>query len=309
MNCPHHFQIFLERPRSYRELPLRIAENATVYRFEKAGELNGLLRVRALTQDDSHIFVRHAQIAEEIDRILDLAVAVYKTFGFTNYRARISVRDPKSPDKYMGDPKTWDKAENALVDAVKKRDIPYFVGEGEAAFYGPKIDIMVKDAIGREWQLTTCQLDFVQPENFSMSYIGEDGKEEKPAVLHVAILGSFDRFLAVLIEHFAGAFPLWLSPIQIGIIPIAERHLEAAQKAAEELRKQGFRVVIDDKNDTMQAKIRSLTLQKVPYLGIIGDREADSGLISVRTRSGEDLKAMSLEALALRLKEEIEHKH
>jgi threonyl-tRNA synthetase len=308
MNCPHHFQIYLERPRSYRELPLRIAENATVYRFEKAGELNGLLRVRALTQDDSHIFVRHNQIAEEIDRILDLAVMIYKTFGFSDYRARISVRDPKTPEKYMGVPESWDKAEAALVEAVKKRDIPYFVGEGEAAFYGPKIDIMVRDAIGREWQLTTCQLDFVQPENFSMNYVNEEGKEEKPAVLHVAILGSFDRFLAVLIEHFAGAYPLWLSPVQVGIIPIAERHQEAAKKAAEILREQGLRVVIDDKNDTMQAKIRTLTLQKVPFMGIIGDREADSGSISVRTRAGEDLKAMSLEALTLRLKEEIEHK-
>ncbi len=307
MNCPHHFQVYLERPRSYRELPFRIAENATVYRFEKAGELNGLLRVRSLTQDDSHIFVRHAQIAEEIDRILDLAVMIYKTFGFSDYRARISVRDPKTPDKYMGIPETWDKAEAALVDAVKKRDIPHFVGEGEAAFYGPKIDIMVRDAIGREWQLTTCQLDFVQPENFSMTYINEEGKEEKPAVLHVAILGSFDRFLAVLIEHYAGAFPLWLSPVQVGIIPIAERHLPAALKAAESLKAQGLRVMVDDKNDTMQAKIRNLTLQKVPFMGIIGDREADSGSISVRTRTGEDLKAMSLEKLVILLKKELEH--
>jgi threonyl-tRNA synthetase len=307
MNCPHHFQIYLERPRSYRELPLRIAENATVYRFEKQGELNGLLRVRALTQDDSHIFVRHSQIAEEIDRILDLAVHIYKTFGFSDYRARISVRDPKHPDKYMGLPENWDQAEAALVDAVKKRDIPYFVGEGEAAFYGPKIDIMVRDAIGREWQLTTCQLDFVQPENFSMRYIGEEGKEEKPAVLHVAILGSFDRFLAVLIEHYGGAYPLWLSPVQVGVIPIAERHHAAAHKAAEVLRAKGLRVTVDDRHDTMQAKIRDLTLQKVPYLGIIGDREADSGLVSVRTRTGEDLKAMSLEALADRLVNALEH--
>jgi threonyl-tRNA synthetase len=307
MNCPHHFQIYLERPRSYRELPLRLAENATVYRFEKQGELNGLLRVRALTQDDSHIFVRHSQIAQEIDRILDLAVYIYKTFGFSDYRARISVRDPKHPDKYMGLPENWQQAEDALVAAVKKRDIPYFVGEGEAAFYGPKIDIMVRDAIGREWQLTTCQLDFVQPENFSMHYIGEEGKEEKPAVLHVAILGSFDRFLAVLIEHYGGAYPLWLSPVQVGIIPIAERHQEAAHKAAEALRTRGLRVNVDDRHDTMQAKIRDLTLQKVPYLGIIGDREADSGSVSVRTRTGEDLKAMSLEALADRLVNEIEH--
>lgn len=307
MNCPHHFQIYNERPRSYRELPLRIAENATVYRFEKAGEVNGLLRVRALTQDDSHIFVRHAQIADEIDRILDLTLFVYKTFGFKDFRARISIRDPKNPDKYMGDPKNWDRAEQALVDATKKRDLPYFVGEGEAAFYGPKIDIVVKDAMGRQWQLTTCQLDFVQPENFTLRYINEEGKEDKPAVLHVAILGAVDRFLAILIEHFGGAFPLWLSPVQVGIIPIAERHQEAAKKVADALMGLGIRVQVEDKNGSMQAKIRTLTLQKVPYLGIIGDREAESGGVSVRTRTGEDLKAMSLESFASRLKDEIEH--
>jgi threonyl-tRNA synthetase len=308
MNCPHHFQIFLERPRSYRELPLRIAENATVYRFEKQGELNGLLRVRSLTQDDSHIFVRHAQIAEEIDRILDLAVMIYKTFGFSQYRARISVRDPKNPDKYMGNPQSWDAAEHALVDAVKKRDMPHFVGEGEAAFYGPKIDIMVKDALGREWQLTTCQLDFVQPENFDMNYINDEGKQERPAVLHVAILGSYDRFLGILIEHYAGIYPVWLAPLQIALIPIAERHAEAAQKAAQLLKEKGIRVTVDDRNESMQAKIRDNTLQKVPYLGIIGDREASSGSIAVRTCKGEDLKAMSLEDFLIRIGNEIEHK-
>ncbi len=308
MNCPHHFQIYLERPRSYRELPLRIAENATVYRFEKAGELNGLLRVRALTQDDSHIFVRYNQIADEIDRILDLAVMIYKTFGFSEYRARISIRDPKTPEKYLGNPESWDKAEQALIEAVKKRDMPHFVGEGEAAFYGPKIDIMVKDALGREWQLTTCQLDFVQPENFDMNYINEEGKQERPAVLHVAILGSYDRFLAILIEHYAGAFPVWLAPIQCVIIPIAERHNEAAQKVAEALKRQGLRVEIDDRSESMQAKIRYHTLQKAPYMGIIGDKEVQNGTMSVRTRSGEDLKALSIEEFLRRLQNEIEHK-
>ena len=179
MNCPHHFQIYNEKPRSYRDLPLRIAENATVYRFEKAGEVNGLLRVRALTQDDSHLFIRHTQIASEIDNILDLTLMIYETFGFKDFKARISTRDPKSPDKYMGGTKNWDDAEKALVDAAKRHDLPHFIGEGEAAFYGPKIDMMVKDALGREWQLTTCQLDFVQPENFNLSYINEEGKSEK----------------------------------------------------------------------------------------------------------------------------------
>jgi threonyl-tRNA synthetase len=306
MNCPHHFQIYNERPRSWRDMPLRIAENATVYRYEKAGEVNGLLRVRALTQDDSHIFVRHAQIAEEIDRILDLALFVYKTFGFKDFKARVSTRDPKDFSKYLGEPKNWDMAEAALIDAVKRRKIEYFVGEGEAAFYGPKIDIVVRDAIGREWQLTTCQLDFVQPENFTLRYINEEGKEEAPAVLHVAILGSVDRFLAILIEHYAGAFPLWLAPVQVTLIPIAERHAKAARMAQEALLEAGIRVHLDDRSDTMQAKIREATLQKVPYMGIIGDREAANGDIAVRTRTGEDLKAQPLRQFLSRLQDEIE---
>jgi threonyl-tRNA synthetase len=308
MNCPHHFQIFLERPRSYRELPLRIAENATVYRFEKAGELNGLLRVRALTQDDSHIFVRHSQIADEIDRLLELTLMVYKTFGFKEYRARISTRDLKKQDKYMGNPDSWDKAEKALVDAVKRRDIEHFVGVGEAAFYGPKIDIVVKDSLGREWQLTTIQLDFVQPENFNMNIINEEGKEERPAVLHVAILGSVDRFLGILIEQFAGIFPLWLNPVQVAIVPIAERHSEAGNAVKERLMKEGIRTVVDNRSEPMQAKIRDHTLQKVPYLGIIGDKETSSNAVSVRTRDGRDLKSMSNEDFVSLLKDEIEHK-
>lgn len=307
MNCPHHFQIYLERPRSYRELPLRIAENATVYRFEKAGELNGLLRVRALTQDDTHTFVRHSQIADEIDRILDLAIKIFETFGFTDYRARISVRDPATPEKYMGDPKNWDIAEKALIDAVKRHDINHFVGVGEAAFYGPKIDIVVKDALGREWQLTTCQLDFVQPENFDMSYVDEAGANVRPAVLHVAILGSYDRFLAILIEHFAGAFPLWLSPVQVALIPISERHVQAAQAVALKLRAAGLRVVVDDKSEPMGAKIRFHTLQKVPFMGIIGDKEMEGNKISIRSRKGEDLKNHTLEAFLSLLTNELEH--
>ncbi len=308
MNCPHHFQIYNERPRSYRELPLRIAENATVYRYEKAGEINGLLRVRSLTQDDSHIFVRHDQIAEEIDKILDLAMYVYKTFGFSDFKARISVRDPQNPGKYMGEPKNWDRAENALVDAVKKRNMPHFIGEGEAAFYGPKIDIVVKDALRREWQLTTCQLDFVQPENFTLRYIDEQGKEDRPAVLHVAILGSVDRFMAILIEHYGGAFPLWLSPIQTVVIPIAERHNQAAEAIVTTLKKAGIRAEADTRSQPMQAKVRDHTLQKVPYLAIIGDTEVNSNTVSVRTRRGENLKDIVLDDFLSKLENEIETK-
>ncbi len=308
MNCPHHFQIYLERPRSYRELPLRISENATVYRYEKAGELNGLLRVRALTQDDSHTFVRHDQIPEEIDRILDLAVSVFQIFGFHDFRSRVSIRDKKRPGKYLGKPESWDKAEQALIDGVAKRKLPYFISEGEAAFYGPKIDLMVKDAIGREWQLTTVQLDFNQPENFDLSYVDEKGKMERPAVLHIAILGSFDRFLAILVEQYAGNFPLWLAPVQLALVPIAERHNRAAFDAAEKLRSVGIRVEVDDRNERMEAKIRDSSLQKVPYLGIIGDKEVENQTISVRKHNGEDLKSMSVEELLRKLTSEIESK-
>ncbi len=308
MNCPHHFQIYNERPRSYRELPLRLAENATVYRNEKQGELNGLLRVRSLTQDDTHTFVRHEQIAEEIDRILELAVHIFKTFGFTEYRARVSTRDPETPDKYLGRQESWNIAEKALKQAITKQNIPYFVGIGEAAFYGPKIDIMVKDALGREWQLTTVQLDFNQPENFNMTYIDQTGKEVRPAVLHIAILGSFDRFLAILIEQYAGAFPLWLAPVQLSIIPIAERHVEAAKSFAKQFKDAGIRVELNDKNEPMGAKIREATLQKIPFMAIIGDREMADNSVSVRTRSGEDLKAISLSDFINRLSNDIEHK-
>lgn len=308
MNCPHHFQIYNERPRSYRELPLRIAENACVYRFEKAGEINGLLRVRSLTQDDSHIFVRHSQIAEEIDRILDLAMHVYKTFGFSDFSARVSVRDPQNPDKYLGEPKNWDIAEKALIDAVQKRGMPNFIGEGEAAFYGPKIDIVVKDALGREWQLTTCQLDFVQPENFTLRYIDEHGKEEKPAVLHVAIMGSVDRFMAILIEHYGGAFPLWLAPVQTVVVPISEKHNAAAETLLNKLKAAGIRAEADTRNQPMQAKVRDHTLQKIPYLAIIGDTEVNGNTVSVRTRHGENLKEQHLDDFLAKLKTEIETK-
>lgn len=308
MNCPHHFQIYLHQSRSYRELPLRIAENATVYRNEKAGELAGLLRVRSLTQDDTHTFVRHNQISEEIDRILELATTIFRTFGFSDYKARVSLRDKNQPEKYLGKPDVWDKAEKALVEAVERNHIDSYIGEGEAAFYGPKIDIVVKDAIGREWQLTTIQLDFNQPENFDMNYINEKGETERPAVIHIAILGSFERFLAILIEHYAGAFPLWLSPTHVGIIPIAERHHAQAQKIRDFLTSHAIRTELDDRNITMQTKVRDYALQKVPYMAIIGDTEVQNGTVSIRARHGEDLKGIRLDDFLSRLQQEIEHK-
>jgi len=308
MNCPHHFQVYLSRPRSYRELPMRIAENGTVYRYEKSGEVNGLLRVRSLTIDDTHTFLRHNQIAQELDNVLDLVETVFKTFGFPQYRARISVRDPHDKKKYIGSEENWKSAENALIEAVKRRKIKHSIGVGEAAFYGPKIDVMVKDSLDREWQLSTCQLDFNQPENFSMTYINEHGEKETPAILHIAILGSIERFLGILIEHYAGAFPLWLAPVGMVIIPIAERHVEAAKKIADKLKEAEIRVEVDDRNEPMGAKIRDATLQKTPYMGIIGDKEIESNALSVRTRSGEDLKIMMLDDVARKLQDEIETK-
>lgn len=308
MNCPHHFQIYLDRPRSYRELPFRIAENGTCYRYEKSGVLNGLLRVRSVTIDDTHTFIRYQNTFDEINRVLQLVLEVFKTFGFTDYKARISVRDPANPNKFLGDSQHWDRAEEALKRGAKHLDIPYEIGEGEAAFYGPKIDMMVKDSLGRQWQLSTIQLDYNQPENFDMTYIDEHGQKQRPAILHIAVLGSIERFMGVLIEHLAGAFPLWLAPVQVMLIPIAERHIQAAQKVRDVLIGRGLRVEVDDRNETMQAKIRATTLQKVPYMGIMGDTEATTNELSVRTRSGQDLKSMSLEQFVARLTEEIEHK-
>ncbi len=308
MNCPHHFQVYLNTPRSYRELPMRIAENGTVYRYEKSGEVNGLLRVRALTIDDTHTFLRHSQIAEELNNVLELVETMLRTFGFTHYRAQISVRDPNNKSKYLGNEKTWQEAEAALISAAQKRHISSKVVPGEAAFYGPKIDVMVNDSLKREWQLSTCQLDFIQPENFNMSYINERGKKERPAILHIAILGSIERFMGILIEHYGGAFPVWLSPVQLMVIPISERHIEKTLKAVKYFTSLGIRAELDDRNIPMQSKVRDATLQKVPYMGIMGDREVASGEIAVRTRSGKDLKSMPLDTFRNQIIDEIEHK-
>lgn len=304
MNCPHHFQIYNETPHSYRDLPLRLAENATVYRYEKAGEVNGLLRVRSLTQDDTHTFVRHNQISEEIDRIIELVKLTYSTFGFKDYQARISVRDKKNPDKYLGKPTVWDDAESALEEAVKRHDIPYFIGEGEAAFYGPKIDMMVKDALGRQWQLTTVQLDFNQPENFDMSYVDEKGEKERPAVLHIAILGSIDRFLGILIEHYSGAFPLWLSPTQLTLLPISEHELDYARRVAKSLRTEGLRIEVDESNSTLGKKMVKARELKVPYMAILGKQEVENQTITLKNRAGEQF-TLTLDETVAKLRQEV----
>lgn len=303
MNCPHHFEMYRSEPHSYRDLPLRYAENTVVYRNEKSGEVNGLLRVRALTQDDTHHFVRHDQIAAEIQMILGLMKTVYEKFGFTKYRARVSTRDAKNPDKYFGDDKLWKLAEKTLVEQVEKWGAPYFVKEGEAAFYGPKIDIMLEDAIGREWQLTTVQLDFTQPENFDLTYTGEDGKPQRPAVLHVAIYGSFERFMAILIEHFAGAFPVWLAPVQTAVIPIAPAaHDDYAQEVVAVLKAAGMRVELRNENESLGKRIRAAELYKIPAMLVLGDKEKADRTVAIRWYGDRAQKVIELDALVETLK-------
>ena len=297
MNCPHHFEMYKAEPHSYREFPLRYAENTVVYRNEKSGEVNGLFRVRAVTQDDTHHFVRHDQIGSEIDMILGLTKVVYEKFGFKNFRARVSVRDPEKPEKYFGDDALWKLAEANLVDGVQRWGAEYFIGEGEAAFYGPKIDIMVEDALGREWQLTTVQLDFTQPENFDLTYTGEDGKSHRPAVLHVAIFGSLERFMGIIIEHFGGAFPGWLAPVQVRILPVSDQFLPYANEVLEQLRTRGVRVEIDNAAETLGKKIRNAEHMRIPYMVVIGEKETSERNVAVRDYATKEQKAMSVEEL------------
>lgn len=304
MNCPHHFQLFAARPHSYRDLPLRLAENTTVYRNEKSGELNGLLRVKSITQDDTHHFVRRDQIQGEIEMVIGLMKEVYAVFGFTEFKVQISLRDPQKLEKYFGQNELWKQAEQILVDAVKTWGVEYVATEGEAAFYGPKIDIMVKDAIGRLWQLNTVQLDFWQAENFDLSYTAEDGSNQRPAVLHVAILGSFERFLGVLIEHYAGKWALWIAPVQVKLLPIADRHVEAAQGVANELKKAGYRVELDDRQESVGKKIRAAQLEQVPYMLVLGDKEIESNQVAVRHRDTGDLGVMGVDKFMKKLQSE-----
>lgn len=308
MNCPHHFELFNAQPHSYRDLPIRYAENTTVYRNEKSGELSGLFRVKALTQDDTHHFVRHDQIASEIEMILDLMDSVYKAFGFSDFLVQVSVRDPKNKKKYFGSDSLWKKSEDILIEAVKKWNKPFIVEKGEAAFYGPKIDIMVKDAIGRRWQLTTVQLDFNQPENFDLHYIGEDGKSHRPAVLHVAILGSLERFLGVLIEHFAGVFPAWLAPIQVRVLAVSEKQKDYAEKILVQLKENGLRADLGSFEETLGKNIRQGELEKIPFLLIVGDKEKESNTVNIRSRKSQQQTEMTLAKFIESVSEEIKEK-
>ncbi len=303
MNCPESTILYRFRPRSYRELPLRLSEIGRLHRREKSGEVNGLLRVRQLTMDDAHIYATEDQISEEVSKILDMMIAFYKSFGF-DYEFRLATR----PETRAGSDENWDKAEQALEKVLKEKSIQAGDKKGDGAFYGPKIDVHIKDSQNREWQLATVQLDFHQPEAFKLEYTNEKGDKLRPVMIHRAIFGSFERFIAILTEHFQGAFPTWLTPVQVQIIPIADRHQKYAQNVLEQLKGSGIRVEVDGRAETMQAKIRDAQTQKVPYMIIVGDREEKENTIAVRTRAGENLGALLMQDFIDKINQEIESK-
>ncbi len=303
MNCPFHIEIFSNQVRSYRELPLRLGELGTVYRYERSGVLHGLLRVRGFTQDDAHIFCRPDQVKSEVERCVEFMMFFLRSFGFEKFHVYLSTRDEKG--KWAGSLEDWDMATETLREVITDQGLPYDVDEGGAVFYGPKIDVKMIDALGREWQCSTIQFDFNLPERFDISYIGEDGREHRPYMVHRALLGSVERFFAVLIEHYAGAFPLWLAPVQARIIPIADRHVDYCERLAVDLRAEGLRVEVDVRSERMQAKIRDAQLQKVPYMLVVGDREVEGEKVAVRTRAGDDLGAMPVFQVIDRLKDEV----
>jgi len=304
MNCPSHMTLYNSRSHSYRDLPLRYAEFATLYRYEKSGELTGLTRVRSLTQDDAHVFCTEDQIQDEFARALEIVREVLDTYGFADYRVQLSLRD-QDVAKYVADDAKWSRAEKELREALDTADIAYDEEAGEAAFYGPKADFMAKDVLGREWQLSTIQVDFIQPARLGCEYIGEDGKAHTPVLLHRAVTGSTERFLAVLIEHYAGAFPVWLSPVQAVVIPVADRHLDYARGVQEQLAAGNLRVEVDDSQNSMQKKIRDNSRQKVPYLLIVGDREAEQGSVNVRRRGEKQQEEMDLGDFAVAISGEV----
>ena len=305
MNCPHHCEIYARKPRSYKDLPLRIAEFGTVFRYEKSGELHGLTRVRTFTQDDAHIFVRSDQVKSEFENVIDVILKVFKIFGFENYEAQISLHDPKDTEKYIGSDEIWEESENAIREACKEKGLETREEIGEAAFYGPKLDFMVKDAIGRRWQLGTIQVDYNLPERFKLEYTAEDNSKKTPVLIHRAPFGSLERFTAVLIEHTAGHFPLWLTPDQVAILPISEKFNDYAQKVRQYLDKQGVRALVDDRNEKIGRKIRDNELKRVPYMVIVGEKESAEGLVSMRKQGGGEQATMSMEEFAQRINAEV----
>ncbi len=307
MNCPHHCEVFANRPRSYKELPFRCAEFGTVYRYEQSGELHGLTRVRCFTQDDAHIFCRPDQVKDEFIKVMEIIQRVFKTFNFSdeNVEVQISLRDPKNTEKYIGSDEDWATAEQAIIDACAEKGMKAKCELGEAAFYGPKLDFMVKDAIGRRWQLGTIQVDYQLPQRFQLEYIGEDNAKHRPVMIHRAPFGSMERFCAVLIEHTAGHFPLWLTPDQVAILPISEKFVDYAQKVADYLGQNDVRSIIDDRNEKIGRKIRDNEMKHIPYMLIVGEKEAEEGLVSVRKQGGEALGSMKFEDFAKKINEEV----
>ena len=305
MNCPHHCEIFKARPRSYRDLPVRFAEFGTVYSYEQSGELHGLTRVRGFTQDDAHIFCTVDQVKEEVGKVIDLVLYIFRTLKFEDFIAQVSLRDPENPDKYIGDDKNWDNAEQAIQEIADEKGLKTVVELGEAAFYGPKLDFMVRDAIGRKWQLGTVQIDYNLPERFELEYTGADNAKHRPVMIHRAPFGSMERFVAILIEHCAGKFPLWLTPEQVKILPISDRFNEYAESVSKVLENHDIRALVDDRSEKVGKKIRDAELEKVPYMIILGENEAKDGTVSVRKQGEGDVGGMSVEAFAELIQSEI----
>jgi len=306
MNCPHHCEIYKTKPRSYKDLPLRFAEFGTVYRYEQSGELHGLTRVRGFTQDDAHLFVRPDQLKDEFCKVIDIVLYIFKTLKFENYTAQVSLRDKVNRDKYIGSEENWEKAENAIIEAAQEKGLNTVVEYGEAAFYGPKLDFMVKDAIGRKWQLGTIQVDYNLPERFELEYTGADDKKYRPIMIHRAPFGSMERFVAVLLEHTGGRLPLWLAPDQVAVLPVSEKYNDFAKKVCDLLNNSDIRASIDDRNETIGKKIRENELKRMPFQLIVGEKEVSSNSVSVRKQGGEDLGAMEVEKFIAYIREEIQ---
>jgi threonyl-tRNA synthetase len=304
MNCPFHIQVYRSRPRSYRDLPLRWAELGTVYRYEKTGVLHGLLRVRGFTQDDAHIFCTPEQIETEIREVIRFAVGIWRAFGFDQIRAYLSTR----PEKAVGEPERWDQATRSLVSALNAEAIPYETDEGGGAFYGPKIDLKIRDAIGREWQMSTVQFDFNLPDRFNLGYTGADGRTHRPYMVHRALLGSLERFFGILVEHYAGAFPLWLAPEQARILPLTDRQFAFARGIRDRLRDADLRAALDESPDKLGAKIRRAQVEKIPYMLVVGPKEEAAGTVALRARAGGDLGALPVEAVIERFQEEVRNR-
>jgi threonyl-tRNA synthetase len=306
MNCPHHCEIYKAFPHSYKELPLRLAEFGTVYRYEQSGELHGLTRVRGFTQDDAHIFCTPDQLKDEFMKVMDIILIIFKALNFENFEAQISLRDPENKEKYIGDDEGWEKAERAIIESCEAKGMKARVELGEAAFYGPKLDFMVKDALGRRWQLGTIQVDYNLPERFDLEYVGADNQKHRPVMIHRAPFGSMERFVAVLIEHTAGKFPLWLAPTQAIVLPVSEKYNDYAYKVAKSLNKLDIRTEVDDRNEKVGRKIRDNELKRIPYLLIVGEKEAENEEVSVRKQGGEDKGSVKLSTFASEISKEVE---